>query len=359
MLYIPFKISITFVKLNGKENHNLCLLFCCWLKHGLSIQLSATCSYLIGYAQNGRGEDALRLFVDMIRSRLRPDEYTLVSVLSACSRLALLTQGKQTHALVFKYRLDTHVSVGNALITMYSKCGCLMDLESAFEHICSPNIVSWNTIIAAFAQHGLYQKVLCFFNKIELHGIEPDGITFLSLLSACDHAGMVKESLYWFDSMNNIYKLAPRSEHYACLIDILGRSGQVENAYKMIQEMPFEADLGVWGALLAGCRFSFNFQLAELAAHKIMMLDRKNSGAYVMLSNIYAASGLWRKATHVRRMMKENEVKKQTAFSWMEIDNRLHYFVGGDISHFAIPEIHTFIIQLYSQMKAIKDIAQS
>ncbi|XP_024964275.1 pentatricopeptide repeat-containing protein At1g09410, mitochondrial-like [Cynara cardunculus var. scolymus] len=312
---------------------------------------------ITGYAQNGRGEEALRLLVDMIRSRLRPDQYTLVSILAACSSLASLTQGKQTHALVFKNRFDTHVSVGNALITMYSKCGCLTDFEAAFEHISCPNIVSWNTIIAAFAQHGLYEKALCFFKKIELHGIEPDGITFLSLLSAFGHAGMVKESLYWFDSMKNNYNLAPRSEHYACLIDILGRSGHVENAYKMILKMPFEADLGVWGSLLAGCRFSLNIELAELAAQQIMKLDPKNSGAYVMLSNIYAASNLWRKVTEVRRLMKENQVKKQTAFSWMEINNIVHYFVGGDASHLAIPEIHMVIVQLYSQMKGTEDIA--
>nr|XP_043608215.1 pentatricopeptide repeat-containing protein At4g02750-like [Erigeron canadensis] len=314
---------------------------------------------ITGYEQNGRGVEALRLLVDMIRSRLRPDQYTLVSILAACSGLASLTEGKQAHALVVKYRFDTHVSVGNALITMYSKCGCLQDFESAFEHICSPNIVSWNTIIAAFAQHGLYKKALCFFKKIELNEVKPDGITFLSLLSACGHTGMVKESIYWFDAMKNIYNVTPRSEHYACLIDILGRSGQIDNAYKMIQEMPFEADLGVWGALLAGCRFSLNTEFAELAAQKIMKLDPTNSGAYIMLSNIYAASGLWRKVTCVRHLMKENCVKKQTAYSWMEIENMVHDFVGGDVSHIAIDEIHSVIDQLYSQMKDIEDIALS
>ncbi|KAK9065198.1 hypothetical protein SSX86_016581 [Deinandra increscens subsp. villosa] len=311
---------------------------------------------ITGYSQNGRGEEALRLLVDMISRRLRPDQYTLVSILAACSNLASLTQGKQTHALVFKYRLHTHVSVANALITMYSKCGSLLDSQSAFEHICTPNIISWNTIIAAFAQHGLYEKALYFFNKIDSLGLEPDGITFLSLLSACGHAGMVKESLYWFESMKTIYKVEPRCEHYACLIDILGRSGRVEYAYKMIQEMPSEADLGVWGALLAGCRSSLNIELAELAAQEIMKLDPRNSGAYVMLSNIYAASGLWRNVTKVRRLMKENDAKKQTAFSWMEIGDTVHYFVGGDASHLAIDEIHALIIQLYSQMKAMENI---
>ncbi|GJW73990.1 pentatricopeptide repeat-containing protein [Tanacetum coccineum] len=328
----------------------------CFLSLALSI-LTAASSSLVGYAQNGRGEEALRLLIDMRRYALRPDQYTLVSVLAACSSLASLIEGKQIHALVYKYRFDTDVSVSNALITMYSKCGCLPDVEPVFEKICSPNIVSWNTIIAAFAQHGIYNKTLGFFERMKSYGIEPDGITFLSLLSACGHAGMVMESLYWFGLMNNAYNVAPRSEHYACLIDILGRSGQVEKAYKMIQDMPFEADFGIWGALLAGCRFSLNIKLAELAAQKIMKLDPKNSGAYVMLSNIYAASGLWRKVTQVRGLMKVDRVKKQTAYSWIEIGNTLHYFVGGDVSHLAIDDVHTVIKQLYSHMEAVEDIA--
>ncbi|CAI9284599.1 unnamed protein product [Lactuca saligna] len=250
-----------------------------------------------------------------------------------------------------------HNGRGNALITMYSKCGCLPDSESAFEHIKTPNIVSWNTIIAAFAQHGAYEKALELFKKIELHGIEPDGITFLSLLSACGHAGKVKESLYWFKSMKSFYNVAPRSEHYACLIDILGRSGEVKKAYEIIQEMPFEPDAGVWGAILAGCSFSMNnnTELAELAFEKLTGFDPKNSGAYVMLSNIYASLGLWREVTRVRGLMKGNEVKKQTGFSWMEIGDTWHYFVGGDVSHFAINEIRMLVNQIYSQMKLVED----
>ncbi|KAL7600051.1 hypothetical protein Lser_V15G22428 [Lactuca serriola] len=314
---------------------------------------------ITGYAHNGRGEEALKLLTRMIQTPLKPDQYTLVSILSACSSLASLTEGKQTHALVFKLKLSTHVSVGNTLITMYSKCGCLPDSESAFEHIKTPNIVSWNTIIAAFAQHGAYEKALGLFKKIELHGIEPDGITFLSLLSACGHAGKVKESLYWFKSMKSFYKVAPRSEHYACLIDILGRSGEVKKAYEIIQEMPFAPDSGVWGAILAGCSFSMNnnTELAELAFEKLMGFDPKNSGAYVMLSNIYASLGLWRQVTRVRSLMKENEVKKQTGFSWMEIGNTWHYFVGGDVSHFAITDIRMLVNQMYLQMKVVEDTA--
>ncbi|KAM7513586.1 hypothetical protein LguiA_003169 [Lonicera macranthoides] len=311
---------------------------------------------ITGYAQNGIGEEALKLYILMIQKGLQTDHSTLISLLTASSSLASIKEGKQTHTLLLKYGFDSHISACNALITMYSKCGGILDSESAFGQIEGPDLVSWNTIIAAFAQHGLYKKALGFFKKMESSGVKPDGITFLSILSACGHAGMVKESVYWFGSMLENYKIIPRSEHYACLVDILARAGQVEKAYKMILEMPFEADLGIWSALLAGCRASLDFELGVLAAKKVVELDPKNSGAYVMLSNIYAACGMWREVVKVRGLMKEHGVKKQTAYSWMEFDNKVNYFVGGDVSHPAIEGIHLELKQINLHMKAIDDI---
>ncbi|KAK2981433.1 hypothetical protein RJ640_004047 [Escallonia rubra] len=313
---------------------------------------------IAGYVQNENCEEALKLHVQMLRSGLKPDHSTLVSVLTACSSLASLKEGRQIHAVLLKCGLDSHVSVCNTLITTYSRCGSILESESAFAHINSPDLVSWNTIIAAFAQHGLYEKALALFKRMELLEFEPDGITFLSLLSACGHAGRTNESMQWFDLMVDNYKIAPRSEHYACLVDILGRAGQVETAYKVIQEMPFEAVSGVWNALLAGCRVCSNLELGYLAAKKVVELDPKNSGGYVMLSNICAASGLWKEVTRVRSLMKEYGVKKQPAYSWMEIDNEVHYFLGGDISHRATEEIHSELKHINLQMKTINDIAE-
>ncbi|KAA8530815.1 hypothetical protein F0562_005561 [Nyssa sinensis] len=311
-----------------------------------------------GYAQNGSGEEALRLHVEMLRRGMQPDNSTLVSVLTACSSLASLKEGRQTHILILKNGFDSHVSVCNALIAMYSKCGGIMESELAFGHIDTPDLVSWNTIIAASAQHGLYEKAVGFFNQMGYNGFEPDGITFLSLLSACGHTRMVDESMYWFDSMIRNYRIIPRCEHYACLVDILSRAGQIEKAYKLIQEMPFEADLGVWGALLAGCQVCLNVELGQLAAEKIMELDPKNSGAYVMLSNIYAAAGMWREVTRVRGLMKEQGVKKQPAYSWTEIGDKVHYFLGGDISHPDIEAIRSELKHINLQMKAMDEIAE-
>ncbi|XP_059307453.1 pentatricopeptide repeat-containing protein At4g02750-like [Lycium ferocissimum] len=304
-----------------------------------------------GYAQNGCSEEAVKLLVEMLRMSLRPDQSSCASVLSACAALASPLVGRQTHAVVIKLGVDSNVSVCNALITMYSKCGSIFECELAFELITNPDLVSWNTIISAFAQHGLYKKAVAYLEQMVLRGCEPDGITFLSLLSACAHAGLVSESVSWFDSMMKNYKITPRHEHYSCLIDILGRAGQLDKAYNIIQEMPVEADLAAWGALLAGCRAHSNVELGKLAGEKVMELGGDSSGPYIMLSNIYAEAGMWGEVTRVRGLMKEHGIKKQPAYSWTEIENKVHYFLGGDTSHPNIQEIRTALKRMNLQMK--------
>ncbi|KAH7861399.1 hypothetical protein Vadar_025616 [Vaccinium darrowii] len=294
-----------------------------------------------GYAQNGDGEAALKLQAQMLRRDMKPDHSTLVSVLTTCSTLPSLKEGRRTHVIILKRGFASHLSICNALITMYSKCGCIIDSESAFSHLNNPDLVSWNTIIAAFAQHGLYEKAVSFFSEMRMSGCEPDGVTFLSLLSACGHFGTVNESLHWFDSMVKNYNLIPWLEHNSCLVDILGRAGQLEKAYDLIKEMPFELDSGIWGALLSGCCAYSNAELGQLAAEKYFELDPQNSGAYVVLSNIYAAAGRWKEVKRVRGLMKEQGVKKKPAYSWMETGNKVHFFVGGDVSHPNIEEIYS------------------
>lgn len=221
--------------------------------------------------QNGSGEEALKLPSQMLKTSMQPDEATLVSVLTACSSLASLQEGRKAHVLVLKSGYESQTSICNALITMYCKCGSIIDSELAFQQIDHPNVVSWNAIVAAFARHGFYDKVLASFIEMR-NRVEPDGITFLSLLSACDHAGKMHESLSWFNLMVESYRIVPGPERYACLVDILSRGGQVEKANKIIQEMPFEADSGIWGALLAACRVHLNLKFCELAAQKTVEL---------------------------------------------------------------------------------------
>ncbi|KAE9602853.1 hypothetical protein Lal_00049999 [Lupinus albus] len=310
---------------------------------------------ITGYAQNGRGEDALNLFSQMIRAGMQPDDLTFVSLFTACGSLASLEEGRQIYGLVIKHGFDSDLSVSNALVTMYSKCGGVVDSELAFGQISHPDIVSWNTIIAAFSQHGLYNKACSYFDQMLTVRVEPDGITFLSLLSACCRAGKVDESISLFNLMIHNYDIPPRSEHYACLVDIMSRAGQLQRAYKIIQEMPLEADSSIWSALLAACSVHLNVKLGELAARKMLNLDPRNSGAYVMLSNIYAAAGKWKDVNRVRVVMKEQGVKKQTAFSWMQIGNKIHCFAGGDSSHPNTSDIRVALRWITLHMKVKGD----
>lgn len=312
-------------------------------------------SWFEGYAQNGRGEEALNLFSQMVRTGMQPDDLIFVSLFTACASLALLDQGRQTYALVIKHGFDSDLSVNNALVTMYSKCGSIVDSELAFGQTSQPDIVSWNTIIAAFAQHVLYYKARSYFDQMIAVGVRPDGITFLSLLSVCCRAGKIDESMNLFNLMVHDYGIPPRSEHYACLVDVMSRAGQLQRACEIIQEMPFEADCSIWGALLAGCNVHLNVKLGELAAGRILNLDPCNSGAYVLLSNIYAAAGRWKDVNRVRVLMKEQGVKKQRAYSSVQIGNKLHCFVGGDPSHPSIDDIHIALRRITLHMKVKGD----
>ncbi|KAE8693245.1 histone H3.3-like [Hibiscus syriacus] len=310
---------------------------------------------ITGYAENGIGEEALKLYLEMVKLAIRPDIFTLVSVTTAFSGLASVKEGRQMHAFVIKYGFEFDLSLCHSLIIMYSKCGSILDAEQAFRQMNGTCLVSRNTIISAFAQHGLYEKAVDFFNQMEVVGVEPDGVTFLSLLSACGHAGKVNKSMDFFDLMVRKYGIHPRPEHYSCLVDILSRAGQLEKASKIIREMPFEADGGVWVALLGACSFYLNIELGELAAKKLG--NPHHSGTCVVLSNIYAWAGMWDEVTRMRLQKKEQGVKKQCAYSWMEIGNKVHHhFLGGDLSH---PDTsHLEIKSISLQMKALVNIAE-
>ncbi|XP_021852316.1 pentatricopeptide repeat-containing protein At4g02750 [Spinacia oleracea] len=312
---------------------------------------------ITGYTQNDSGEEALKLFSEMLRLSIQPDKATFVSVLTACSSLTSVKEGGQTHSLVVKFGYGTNLSVCNALLSMYSKCGSVVDSELAFTEIHNPDVVSWNTILAGYAQHGLYEKARALFNEMCAKGFDPNGITFLSMLSTCGHTGKVNDSLVWFDTMVKDYKLPPNPEHYACLVDILCRKGQLEKAYKIIQEMPFEISCGVWGSLLAACHVYLNAELGELSATKILEMDPNNSGAYVMLSNIYARRGMWKEVSRVRRLMEEQGVKKLSAYSWTEVGNKVHIFIGGGVTHPEIGKICLILKQIRLHFKCSGDAA--
>ncbi|KAG0471647.1 hypothetical protein HPP92_016193 [Vanilla planifolia] len=294
-----------------------------------------------GFARNGKMNRARKLF-DMMPER------------NAVSWAAMISEYVENGSFeeakfLFDQMPEKNVVAITAMITGYCREGKVETVRKLFEGICHKDIVSWNTMISgyshnsfdedvlkleirmmeeAFAQHGLYQKVLSFFRDMDATEFIPNGITFLGLLSACGHAGKVDESLTWFRLMVSTYGITRRPEHYACIIDILSRAGMLEKACEQIKDMPFGAEGTVWGALLGTCQMYRNLSLGELAAERLLQLDPTCSGAYVMLSNIYAAVGMWEGVTNVREVMKRYGVKKQPAYSWTEISDKVHLFLG-------------------------------
>ncbi|XP_057838479.2 pentatricopeptide repeat-containing protein At4g02750 isoform X2 [Cryptomeria japonica] len=284
---------------------------------------------IAGYEQNGFYEEAYSLFSQMIESKVKPDCSSFTSILSACANLAALGEGKQIHQYIMKTGTFVDIPLANSLITMYAKCGSMEDSRLVFNTMPERDVISWNAIIVGNAQNGHAVEGLQLFKQLESIGIKPNDVTFVGVLCACSHAGLVEEGWQLFVSMSRDYSITPRVEHYASMVDLLGRSGLLNEAEDFIGRMPAEvqADAVVWGALLAACRVHGNADIAERVAHTLFKLEPHNSGPYVLLSNIYAAAGKWGDVSKVRKMMKERGVEKQPGCSWIEVQNNVHTFV--------------------------------
>eukprot|EP01018_Ginkgo_biloba_P008645 Gb_28764 [translate_table: standard] len=306
---------------------------------------------IAGYAQNGQAEKALKIFWQVQRVGMDQNQFTLSSALSACASLAALEEGYQVHTVTIKTGFQFDVFVGSALVDMYAKCGTIEDAHTVFGKMPLRNVVSWNAMIAGFAQHGLGNETLEKFEEMQQAGMEPNNITFVCVLSACSHAGLVDEGQLYFDSMVRDHGIKPRVHHYACMVDLLGRAGRVQEAEELINKMPCEPNAAVWGSLLGACRIHGNIELAKRAAECLFKLEPQNAGNHVLLSNIYAAAGRWDEAARVWKMMKDTGVKKDKGHSWIEVKNKVHVFAVGDRLHPQTMEIYGILERLTEQMK--------
>ncbi|XP_057454229.1 pentatricopeptide repeat-containing protein At1g15510, chloroplastic [Lotus japonicus] len=306
-------------------------------------------SIILGLRINNRYFEALVFFRDMMR-RLKPNSVTLVCVLSACARIGALGCGKEIHAYALRTGVSFYGFLPNAILDLYVRCG---RMEYGWKQFFSgdQDISAWNILLTGYAERGKGALAAELFQRMVESNIEPDEITFISILCACSRSSMVAEGLEYFNSMKYEYSITPNLKHYACVVDLLGRAGKLEDAYEFIQKIPMKPDPAVWGALLNACRIHRDVELGELAAENIFQEDTTSVGYYILLSNLYADNGKWDKVAEVRKMMRQNGLIVDPGCSWVEIKGTVHAFLSGDNFHPQIEEINALLERFYEKMK--------
>ncbi|XAR54672.1 hypothetical protein NMG60_11029910 [Bertholletia excelsa] len=306
-----------------------------------------------GLAQNGFGEEGLKLFNQMKLEGLKPCDYIFAGAITSCAVLAALEHGCQLHSQLVKLGFDSSLSAGNALITMYARCGVVEAARCVFLTMPYVDSVSWNAMIAALGQHGHGAQAIELYEQMLKEEIIPDRITFLTVLSACSHAGLVEQGCNYFDSMEGKYGIIPGEDHYARLVDLLCRAGKFSKATNVIQTMPFEPGAPIWEALLAGCRLHGNMDLGIEAAEKLFDVMPQHDGTYILLSNMYANSGRWDDVARVRKLMRDRGVKKEPGCSWIEVGSKVHVFLVDDTVHPEVQSVYNYLEELGLKMREL------
>ncbi|KAI5319477.1 hypothetical protein L3X38_039185 [Prunus dulcis] len=304
------------------------------------------------YVREGQCRAALDLFQRMLNSGALPDEATLVFILSACSQIGDLVIGKKTHSYICNRNVAPSVTLFNSLIDMYAKCGAVGIAMDLFTQIPEKNAVSWNIIIGALALHGCGFEAIRIFKQMQAGGIWPDEITFTGLLSACSHSGLLDMGRYYFERMESIYRISPEIEHYACMVDLLGRGGFLEEAIRLLIGMPMKPDTVIWGALLGACRIHGNVDLGKQILKQLLELEGHGSGLYVLLSNIFGEAHRWEDVKKIRKLIKDGGVIKSRAVSSIEIDGCVYEFMVDDKRHETSSSIYSMLDQLTDHLKS-------
>ena len=307
---------------------------------------------ILGYAQNGRVNEALNHFCEMQSQNIKPDSFTLVSVIPALAELSVTRQAKWMHGLVIRNCLDKNVFVMTAVVDMYAKCGAIRTARKLFDMMEERHVTTWNAMIDGYGTHGLGKDAVELFNDMQKGTIKPNDITFLCVISACSHSGLVQEGLRFFSSMKEDYGLEPAMDHYGAMVDLLGRAGQLNKAWDFIQDMPVEPGITVFGAMLGACKIHKNVELGEKAAKKLFELNPDEGGYHVLLSNIYATASMWDKMAKVRTMMEKTGLQKTPGCSLVELKNEVHSFYSGSTIHPQSKRIYAFLETLGEDIKA-------
>ncbi|XP_042520249.1 pentatricopeptide repeat-containing protein At5g55740, chloroplastic [Macadamia integrifolia] len=300
---------------------------------GMLPNLITWTTLISGLAQNGHWNDAILFFQEMQSVGIQPNTVSIICMLSTCTDIVSLRYGRTIHGYIQRHELSSCISIATSLVDMYAKCGSINLAKRVFDTILRKELACYNAMISAYALHGQAAEALALFKKLQEEELEPDGITFTGVLSACSHAGMVDKGLQIFADMLPVYHVMPSIQHYGCVVSLLSQSGSLEEALRLIFAMPFDLDAKILGSLLFACTEHHEHKLGEYFSRRLFELEPDNSGNYVALSNIYATAGYWDKVSTLRDSMKEKGLRKNPGCSWIQIGSEIHVFIAGDGSH--------------------------
>ncbi|KAK9083451.1 hypothetical protein Scep_029922 [Stephania cephalantha] len=307
-----------------------------------------------GYIKQGCFKEALIVFHEMQNSGARLRKSVLSSVLAACANVGALDEGKWIHAYISRNSIQLDAILGTSLLDMYAKCGRLDMAWEVFENMKQKRVFSWNAMIGGLAMHGRAKDAIELFLKMQRdENLKPDGITFVGVLSACAHAGLVEQGLQYFNSMKQKYGVEPAVEHYGCIVNLLGRAGLFAEAQELIKSMPMTPNAAVWGALLGACRTHGNVELGGKLGKLLLELEPQNSGRYALLSHIYANAGRWDDVANVRTLMKDRNIKTASGRSVINLNGVTHEFVMGDGSHPHMKQINVMLEEVIEKLRLV------
>lgn len=304
------------------------------------------------YSQNKYYKEALGIFREMKDHGISPDEVTMSTIISACAHLGLLDLGKAIHLYVIQSQFDLDVYIGSALIDMYAKCGALQRSLMVFFKLQEKNLFCWNSVIEGLAAHGYAKEALAMFRMMEKEKVTPNGVTFVSILTSCTHAGLIEEGRSIFQKMTGDFSVPPEIEHYGCIVDLLCKAGLLEEALDIIRNMRMEPNSFIWGALLSGCKIHKNLEIAQKAVEKLMVLEPNSTGYYALLINMCAEEHRWGDVARIRANMKKRGVEKRSpGSSWIEVEKKMVQFAACDNYHPASEQIYLLLDGLVGQLK--------
>ncbi|RWR73688.1 putative pentatricopeptide repeat-containing protein isoform X1 [Cinnamomum micranthum f. kanehirae] len=315
-----------------------------------------------GYLRFGDASEAVRLFGEMVASDVAPDCFCVATGVAACAHLGALQQGAWIHEYAKRHGFMADVFIGTSLVDLYSKCGCLDRALEVFDEMPSRNVFSWAAMVGGFAMHGFAKEALHCLERIEEEdGLRPDGVVLLGVLTACSHAGLEEEGRRLLTNMEREYGVAPKHEHYSCMVDLLCRAGRLYEALELVREMPMRPLASVWGTMLSGSRIHGNVELAELAADELLKLEgdgivEEDDGVYVQLSNVYLSARRREDARRVRKMMGSRGIKKTPGCSVIEVDGKANEFVVGDEAHPLRLHIQSMLKLLYHNIIHLSEL---